>query len=353
MGLTFLLRRCGEITRKHGIGTLINTSWAKYHTLKFLPDIVRSYPCRAQIETTNICNLKCKMCAQSVAQWRNQTPRKTLSFDEFCHIIDQLPYITHALISGAGEPLLDPHIIDRIQYAHSKGISTSFYTNATLLTPDKAMELINAEGLVNINVSIDAGNPETYEKIRIGASFLDVCFNIGRFVRIRSQLGKIKPRLSVWMVAMRENIREIPTLIQTLRNIGVDTLKLHNIREAEETEGQLISTEDMKLIKEYKKSAAKQNFILSFGKIPDGNTNKPETRTCVDPWQTVYVNATGWINPCCYSFWDMSTDFGNIFDNNFKEIWNNKSYVRFRQELKTGMPACCLKCPVHSEKWIA
>jgi MoaA/NifB/PqqE/SkfB family radical SAM enzyme len=292
------------------------------------------------------------MCAHSIVQWwQRQVPRKTLTIDEFCRIIDQLPHVTHALISGIGEPLLDPHIIDRIQYARSKGISTSFFTNATLLTPDKAMELINTEGLVNINVSIDAGNPETYEKIRIGANFLDVCSNIESFVKKRSEMGKNKPLLSVWMVAMRENIREIPALIQTLGELGVNNLSLHHIYEAEETKGQQISPKDMEIIQEYKKSAAKQNFVLSFRKLPDENTNKPETRTCIFPWETVYINATGWINPCCYSYHDKSTYFGNIFDSNFREIWNNKSYVSFRHELKTGMPDCCLKCPFHSSKW--
>ncbi len=300
-----------------------------------------------------MCNLQCKMCAHSVVQYRqSQIPRKTLTFDEFRLIIDQLPYITHAVISGVGEPLLDPHIIDRIQYAHSKGISTSFYTNATLLTPHKAMELIKSEGLAYINVSMDAGNPKTYEKIRVGARFSDVCSNIESFIRIRSESGKDKPRLSVWMVAMRENIREIPALIQTLREVGLDTLKVHNIHETQAIEGRLISTEDTELIKEYKKRAAEQNFTLSFWKVPDGNIIKPETRTCDWPWRRVYVNVTGWINPCCFSYHDTSTYFGNIFENDFKEIWNNESYVRFRHELKTGMPGCCLKCPHHSEKWI-
>jgi MoaA/NifB/PqqE/SkfB family radical SAM enzyme len=203
---------------------------------------------------------------------------------------------------------------------------------------------------MRINVSIDAGDPETYERIRVGASFSEVCYNIEEFLRIKSELKKDSPNLFVWMVAMHEYIQEIPVLIKTIQKLGLNILILHNISEGDETVGKQLTRDDKKLLEEYKSAAAKKNFILSYHKTPEGNINRTDTRTCVDPWNMVYVNVSGWINPCCLSFGDQQTYFGNIYETSLGKIWNGESFKRFRQELKRGLPNCCKKCPAHSQR---
>ncbi len=348
MSLSSKAKRCGELVRKQGVGSLINLPLTKFYTLKRLPSYVRSYPITAQIETTNVCNLKCRMCAHSVASWKSRNPRKILTMKEFKVILDKLPHIQFALINGVGEPLMNPNIADMIRYAYSKGIKTAFFTNAALLTPEKAEELLKADGLININVSIDGGKPETYERIRVGAKFSDLCDNIRSFIEIRDEMGKKSPGLSVFMVAMHENVHEIPLLIEIVKDLGGNGLNLHRFLEDQQTEGSPLSLEDIEMLKRYKQEADSKNFILSFGDMSGRITNKRSKRTCVDPWKTTYVNSTGWINPCCYSFYDESAYFGNIFESDFGDIWNGEPYRKFRHELKTGMPACCVKCPKYS-----
>ena len=350
MRFVYSLKHCMEIAKRQGIKSLINFCVAKCYTLKYLPDTVKSYPVIAQIETTNICNIKCKMCAHVVESWRKKNPPKNLSLDEFKLIVNQLPYIQYALISGVGEPLLNPHILDMIQYAHCKGVKTGFFTNAVLLTPNRTRELLNANGLADINVSIDAGKPESYESIRVGAKFSEVCNNIESFIKIRAEMNKKEPVLSVYMVVMRENVEEIPLLIKTVGRLGVRYLRFHSILESEDTEGNSISREEIKLFEEYERLAAEHNVVLFLDKITDGSKNKLENRTCKDPWRLVYVNVDGKINPCCYSYYDDSGDMGNIFKNSLDEIWNNMPYRNFRHELKTGMPDVCKKCQIYSIK---
>ncbi len=347
MRLVNSLKRCVGMVKSYGLRNLMNFCAVKFYTLKNLPDTVITYPIIAQIETSNICNLKCKMCAHVVEWWRKENPPKNLTLDEFKLIINQLPYIQFALINGVGEPLLNPHILDMIQYAHSKGIKTGFFTNAVLLTHDMSRKLLNANGLTNINVSIDAGKPESFERIRVGAKFSEVCNNIESFIKIRAEMNKREPVFTVYMVVMRENVEEIPLLIKTVGGLGVRRLAFHSILESEETEGKSISKEEVKLFEKYKKLAAEHNVTLFLGKITDGSSSILENRKCNEPWRVVYVNVNGKINPCCYSYYDKSGDMGNIFKKNLADIWNDSPYRNFRHELKTGMPDICKSCQIY------
>lgn len=352
MRILNLLKRGTRVISDQGVGSLINICFNKYLTLKFLPSTVINYPVWAQIEITNACNLKCKMCAHSTHRWQSEIPARIMKLNEFKNIIDQLPYIQFALLNGVGEPLLNPHLIDMIKYANSKGIKTGFFTNVTKMTPEISRELINAEGLININASMDAGRPETFESIRIGARFSQICSNLQRFMEIKKKMGKETPHLAVWMVTTPAVVEEIPLLIQVMEKIGVTHLNVKNILESDETEGSRLPSEDVKLVESYKENAARHNVVLSYSKMPEGNCNRPETRTCVDPWRIVYINTEGWINPCCYSFGDKSTYFGNVLQDSLKNIWNFDTYKNFRNELKNGLPDVCIKCPKHSAQWI-
>ena len=353
MPIKNLLKKATRIIGSRGLGSLTNICFYKYITLHFLPATVVNRPVWAQIEITNACNLKCKMCAHSTHRWQSAMPPRMMSMAEFKAIIDQLPYITYALLNDVGEPLLNPELIAMIDYANGKGIKTGFFTNATLMTPDMSRRLITAEGLININASMDGGRPETFESIRIGASFTKICSHLQTFGELKKQMDKATPHLSVWMVATQETIEEIYELIRVLEDIGVTHLNVKNIMENEETEGTRLPSEDLRLLESYKETAARRNVVLSYDKMPAGNCNRPDTRTCVDPWRMVYVNVEGWINPCCYSFGDKDTYFGNILQDGLKNIWNLEAYRQFRRQLREKMPPVCIKCPQHSAQLVA
>ncbi|MBI5234059.1 MAG: SPASM domain-containing protein [Deltaproteobacteria bacterium] len=326
---------------------VVNICCGKFYTLKRLPEKVANQPLWAQIEITNVCNLRCKMCAQATDKWRKDVPPKTLSLAGFKEIIDQIPYINMALMNGVGEPLLNPNLVDMIDYAHSKGINTQFFTNATLLSPEMSRRLINVEGLMRIRVSLDAGTAEKFDEIRKGASFVSVCENIAGFIKIRAELGRKRPEIVVCLVPMKENIRDIPSLISTLANIGVKALSIGVLLTNQDTGTEPVSAEDIVLIEGYVEMAKAKGINLTYRK--EAPNKGPHTRTCAAPWTYVFVNVAGWINPCCFSFVDKGTYFGNIHEKSLREIWNSDGYKAFIHELKTAMPEVCREYPVHSD----
>lgn len=335
---------------RQGPGSFLNVFISKFLVLKFLPKRALSRPYHAQIEPTNICNLKCRMCPQSVDAWKSRTPPKTLSLDEFKTIINRLPYVRRILLNGVGEPLINPDLFEMLRYAQSKAIKTSFVSNGTLLTEEKAAMLLRMESLTDIRISMDSGDPAKYEEIRVGAKFDTVCANIKNFIAMREKSGKTKPQLGVILVAMQDNVEEIPKLVDLLSGFGVKHLIVKSFFESAQIQGKRITEDQFKQILLYRDKVRKAGFTVSVSRIPDTAINMTENRTCTDPWEMVYVNVDGSVNPCCYSFPFPDTFFGNILESNLDEIWNNNAYKKFRASLKNDMPKCCERCPAHGEK---
>lgn len=127
------------------------------------------------VETLNICNLRCRHCP-----YTSMTRKKeVMSLEVFRKVIDDSKDIgiRIANLNIYGEPLLDKLLFDRIDYCRGKGMEVQFTSNGTLLDWDMARKV--AEHKVDrIYFSFDSPNKEIYEQIRVGAHFLDVHYNI-------------------------------------------------------------------------------------------------------------------------------------------------------------------------------
>src|SRR5690348_16289288 len=100
-----------------------------------------------------------------------------------------------------------------IAHLHARGVYTVFNTNAALLTRRRQLELIDS-GLDELRVSLDPSTPETYLKVRGIPAFDRVVANIAEMIRTRSATGSAKPRVSIWMTALRENLCELPDIVE-------------------------------------------------------------------------------------------------------------------------------------------
>ncbi len=160
--------------------------------------MVENFPLHIDIETNTTCNLECYMCFQS---FDKPTPL-IMDPELFKKIIDEGAekglYAIKTIYRG--EPLLYKETAELIKYAKVKGIlSVMINTNATLLTKEKAIALINA-GLDKIISSVDGYTKEVYEKIRIGGNFETVLKNIKRLQKIKKKMGVKKPIVILQMI---------------------------------------------------------------------------------------------------------------------------------------------------------
>jgi len=174
--------------------------------------IIGNFPIHLDLESTSACNLKCFMCFQSF----NPPPRGFMSTDLYKKIIDEGAEkgLCSIKLQYRGEPLLHPNIADMVRYAKEKGIlEVMFNTNATLLTEEKARGLIEA-GLDKMICSVDGYTKDTYESVRIGATFETTLENIKRMQRLKKEMGKTKPVVRVQMVDTPKNHDQIEGYIK-------------------------------------------------------------------------------------------------------------------------------------------
>lgn len=158
------------------------------------------------IELSSGCNINCAMCFIQVLQRK----KMLMPFETVCRIIDNASDIGVPEICLGGEPLLHKDLIKVIFYAKKRKISHLYFnTNAVLLSEQKSLDILHSP-LDTIQFSFDGASKKTYEKIRVGSSFDQVVQNIRRFIQLKKDLNKTKPKTSILSLYMRDTKNEIP-----------------------------------------------------------------------------------------------------------------------------------------------
>ena len=175
------------------------------------------------VEASSRCNLACKMCFRH--SWVGE---KFGDLDPavFARVMDDpaLRETGTIFFGGMGEPLVHPALTEMTAHAASRGKKVELVTNGTLLTPEKAGELLKA-GVSRIWVSIDELY-ENYGKIQIGSDFGLVLGNLEAFNALRRGT---QVRLGMTAVVMRDNIASLRRIREFAEHFGADDLNLSHI----------------------------------------------------------------------------------------------------------------------------
>ena len=268
-------------------------------------------PVEAYFEVANRCNSKCATCPLTFSPQENA---RQLTFDEFTSLVAQLPDLRRAVMQGIGEPLLNRDLAHMIRHLKERGVYVVFNTNAALLTRRRQVELIESE-LDELRVSVDGSTPETYLKVRGIPTFDRVVANVHEMVQTKRALSATTPRLSFWVTGMRENLSELPGVIDLAARIGVDEVYLQRMvfgfgEDGLANANQSIYTgyrdEAALIIADAEQRATAQG--VSF-RGADALTPResilerpPQTepwRVCSRPFRLAYITAQGNALPCC------------------------------------------------------
>ncbi len=320
------------------------------------------------IEVTNRCNLLCETCPRT---FFTREPLRSLTFDEFVFIAGQFPAMQRAVLHGIGEPMLNRDLPQIIAYLKQRGIEVLFNSNGTLLTP-AWQEALARSGLDEYRCSIDGATPATYARIR-GADLLHkIEAGLIGLVQTKAHLGVETPHISIWCVATRENLAELPDLVRMAARLGVPEVYLQRMtffgNELEQQFGMArrelaVFGRDAALqeqiIAECETLSAHLGVAFRAAGARDPRASLAAARVaddhpwqaCLRPWTTAYVTANGSCLPCCISPFAThdyeSLILGNLFERPFDEIWNENLYRKFRTDFFTDKPhKACANCGV-------
>lgn len=159
-------------------------------------------PYVVHIETTNVCNFKCKFCFASddLLTKKFRIERGFMSYELFCKIIDDMQLfenkVRQLLFHVTGEPLCQKDIIKMISYAKRQKVAEKLvlFTNGYLLTPQLCREIMQA-GIDVIQISVEAvddikykeltGVTVSYNKIVGNVAYLYACRRKDCFINVK------------------------------------------------------------------------------------------------------------------------------------------------------------------------
>ncbi len=291
-----------------------------------------------EIDTTNICQLKCPLCHTGLGTVHRD--KGTMHFDTYTKIIDQIKdYCVWLSLYSWGEPFLNRRIHEFVAYAHNNHIATIMSTNLNKpLTPQMAEDIIKS-GLDVMIVSLDGVTQEVYEKYRVGGRLDRVLDNVKVLVQKKRELGYSTPHIEWQFIVMRQNEHQIEEARKLGHDLGVDSVVLkpvdfpHGMDDVGEAE--------QWLPREYPEYLRDDPFYKPY---------QEDGRRCWRLWRSAVVNWDGGLAPCCY-LTDKSEDFGDVNHNSIQKIWNNDNYTTARGMFQDGYTpekwVGCMGCSVY------
>jgi radical SAM protein with 4Fe4S-binding SPASM domain len=347
------LERVRYIGPKKGILVLYNLFLRKIDRIQKRTALL-SRPISLQIESTTRCNLKCMMCDSPVWDRRGMD----MKFSDFKKIIDQFPFLTSVNLQGIGEPLLNNDIFKMIEYCKSKKIMVLFTTNATLIDDAVAKKIVDS-GLDYIVISVDGATSETFEKIRIGANFDQVMTNIKKLVA--ASTDSKKPRIIFHFCATNDNIEELPQVLKLAKDIGaygvesLDVIPWGKDYLKEKLKDKTLSSnigKAKKIINEAKIEADRMGIkFFWWGHRMDKLYSDSDLqlhadpRLCQQPFRSCFITVDGYVTRCSDIPDPRISNFGNILEQDFDDIWNNSEYRALRKAFLEGkLPDLCKEC---------
>lgn len=304
----------------------------------------RNHPLHLQVEPTNRCNLQCIFCSRE----KYLGNLRDLDLEHYKGLLSDVSP-RRVTFSGAGEPLLNPHLPEMVAMAYHKGCFTVITTNF-IKGEGLADELVRS-GLTGLRVSLDGATPETYKSIR-GADFHEkILAGIRKVNDCKKRLGKTTPSIGLEFVIQGRNLREMPQMIRLAKDYAISNVNFRplNIIGKEEREELLRAGQEFE---EYERTL-KETFMLGkelgvktnlSGLLEDlpfywnGYSKREHSngKVCLHLWLQAFVSSSGEITPCCALQMDEGISMGNIFQHPFQKVWNGERYVELRRRFKEG-----------------
>jgi MoaA/NifB/PqqE/SkfB family radical SAM enzyme len=324
--------------------------------IQHLADSQVLYPSAINIELTTFCNLKCIMCPKTCGIARTPANKRIdpIVLDRI--LTEVVPHIARIDLVGDGEILLELELLTKVlESANKYNVLVNASTNAVLLDK-RASNLFIDSQLHDLNISLDAASPETYQKIR-GYDLNKILNNIKILNQLKAEKKSATPRLHFSMVGMDMNISELPALVRLASDYGVESVTLQAMGEFEQVKDQSVYLRNKDIGRKYLHEAQRisEEVHVALDLWPENQFEDTGTgdksgitessdeyrKDCNFPWDVPYFATDGTIRPCC-----AMPPMGSLNDSSFNGIWIGKPYETLREMLKSIHPPHeCKMCP--------
>lgn len=333
---------------------------------------------RVALDTTTICNLRCRHCFHSLYHLRGLSYRQhEMSTALFEKILDELgDHIDSLILSCSAEPFTnsDFHRYLAILRRRAPAFEKWIATNALLLDEPLVRDLTES-GLDWMIVSIDGARRETYNALRSGGDFDRLMNRLDMVNRVKAEMKSERPILRFNVTLSRANLDDLPLFVDLARekqvaevtfqhlvpfqglNLKHETLFYESRRRVREVFDQTCERArqlGVRLGDLHSVPSPLRCFGDLLADMARRLRRQPAGSFCDLVWMTVVFSSRGDIFPCFC--WFNEPPMGNMRDHSFREVWGSKPYQRLRAELAGEFPLCrhCVECShMGRHRWLS
>ncbi len=319
------------------------------------------------LEPTFRCNLGCEMCPR----FSSEDPHLDMSERIYERIRSAMVYAHTVDFTGWGEPMLHPRIYEMVAQAKEMGCLATMTSNGTIFNERNSLSLIEA-GMDRLTVSVDGMSPETFDAIRIGASFERVTANLQRLTRLVG--ARNSPlQLGIAFTIQESNAFELEEILPWMNRVGAQTLHIKQLNVISNSDdwnrsflkyrlaprqenGDRLSELEGRIEARASRAEDEGLEVLIHSEMP--LQSRLVGRHCLaTPLESVYFSFEGRMAPCCHFGHHVSRFFegrfhppsalffGDIGQQDFLEVWNSAAFYQFRDGFeKEDYPEECRTC---------
>lgn len=282
--------------------------------IDLLSAVPLSGPMSIYIETTNICNFKCKFCPESFENYKEKSGGLfKMDAASFIRIADQIKEIGTVKTLNfymMGEPFANKNLISYVNYAKNNNVASRVIvtSNGTLLNEDKYKDLCETN-LDFLRISIYGANDDTHKQITQSPVKLSrIIDNVSGLKNFRNANGFSRPYIYIKMIESTSSY-ENEEFLRVFKDVGDEVTLEPVMNWNDPTEGILANINHEELLK-------KDYF-------------KIKKKVCPFPFYTLIIHSDLQVSVCCVD-WDKKTVIGNLKNNSLREIWNGEKLKNFQ-----------------------
>ncbi len=363
--------------RKTNRSAYLNFLLSKYEAYRGATS-VRSLPYHADIDPSDICQLRCPGCPTGIENegrrqglkeetvYRNQ--RAKLSRDLFHSVLDEIgEYLFMIEFHSQGEPLLNQDVTSFIRKAHSLGIETQTRTNLSLQLSDERIDDLASCGLGVLWASVDGFSQRAYEQYRVGGQIELVKRNLERLAE-SVERHRSGTTIVYQFLVFRWNEGEVEEARKFAEQLGIQFHLQDPIISKEDwlpsyrrSEKPLLSSEDVDALAKEWTAAGNPSYWKDHERhdywipahpglrwIPQ---NSPQDDSfCGWHYTATTIEPSGHLTPCCWTTKE-GDRLGAIEPGrtSLADVWNGSAYQKTRAEFanpdaKTPPTTLCSRC---------
>lgn len=281
------------------------------------------YPIEIEISPSGTCNHRCAFCAVDYIGYQPVFLDKEIVLRDVSSMSKK--GLKSVICSGEGEPLLNKDMPEIANGIKKFGVDVAMSTNGVLFTEDKAEECLSAFSWVRFSVA--SMEEESYNEIQRGkkGDLERVKVNLAGCVKVKRD-KKLKTTLGVQCLLLPQNMKQLPYMARTLREIGVDYLTIKPYSQHLHSENTFeIDYEAMLDLEKEIKEYATDSFSIYFraNAMKKMHHEKCYKQCYGLPFMT-HIDARGNVWPCVAHIGTEGLCYGNINEQTFEKIWEGE-----------------------------